>query len=154
MNIENVYQIIDNVTKIAGNHALKAGVSFQNIRFSTLQPQQSRGSYNYNGEFTSNLTGAGATVSNTGYGMADFLLDLQHDGGLSNEVTNGDQRWNDSVYVQDDWRMNQKLTLNLGVRWEYFQPYQDVGGTRHRSTRAGSWPSIRPQVLAAARGST
>jgi hypothetical protein len=35
---ENVYQIIDNVTKIAGNHALKAGVSFQNVRFSTLQP--------------------------------------------------------------------------------------------------------------------
>ncbi len=125
---ENVYQIIDNVTKIAGNHALKAGVSFQNIRFSTLQPQQSRGSYNYNGEFTSNLTNAGVTVSNTGYGMADFLLDQQHDAGLSNEVTNGDQRSNNAAYFQDDWRVTQKLTLNLGLRWEYFQPYQDVGG--------------------------
>jgi hypothetical protein len=125
---ENVYQIIDNVTKIAGNHALKAGVSFENIRFSTLQPQQSRGSYNYNGQFTSNLTESGATVSNTGSGIADFLLDQQHDAGLSNEVTNGDQRWDNAVYVQDDWRVNQKLTLNLGMRWEYFQPYQDVGG--------------------------
>ena len=125
---ENVYQIIDNVTKIAGNHALKAGVSFQNIRFSTLQPQQSRGSYNYDGEFTSNLTAAGVTVSNTGYGMVDFLLDQQHDAGLSNEVTNGDQRSDNAAYFQDDWRLNQKLTLNLGVRWEFFQPYQDVGG--------------------------
>jgi hypothetical protein len=120
---ENVYQIIDNVTKIAGNHALKAGVSFESIRFSTLQPQQSRGSYTYNGEYTSNLN-----ASNTGYGVADFLLDQQNSAGLSNEVTNGDARWDNAVYFQDDWRLNQKITLNLGLRWEHFQPYQDVGG--------------------------
>ena len=120
---ENVYQILDNVTKIAGNHALKAGVSFQSIRFSTLQPQRSRGEYNYTGEYTSNLNAA-----NTGSGIADYLLDLQNNAGLSNETTNGDARWDDAVYFQDDWRINTKLTLNLGVRWEYFQPYQDVGG--------------------------
>jgi len=120
---QNVYQILDNITKVAGNHTLKAGVSFENIRFSTLQPQQSRGSYTYNGEYTSNLN-----ASNTGYGVADFLLDQQNSGGLSNEVTNGDQRWNNAVYFQDDWRVSTKLTVNLGLRWELFQPYQDVGG--------------------------
>jgi hypothetical protein len=120
---ENVFEIIDNVTKIKGNHALKAGVSFESIRFSTLQPQQSRGSYNYNGEYTSNLN-----APNTGYGVADFLLDMQNSAGLSNEVTNGDARWDNAVYFQDDWRLNPKLALNLGLRWEHFQPYQDVGG--------------------------
>ncbi|HET7102759.1 MAG TPA: TonB-dependent receptor [Terracidiphilus sp.] len=120
---QNVYQILDNVTKIAGSHALKAGVSFQSIRFSTLQPQQSRGSYNYTGVYTSNLN-----ASNTGYGVADFLLDMQNSAGLSNQVTNGDARWDNAAYFQDDWRVTQKLTLNLGVRWEHFQPYQDVGG--------------------------
>jgi hypothetical protein len=119
----NVFQILDNITKIVGNHALKAGVSFQDIRFSTLQPQQSRGQYYYNGEYTSNLE-----ATNTGYSVADFLLDSQNSAGLSNEVTNGDQRWNNAAYVQDDWRVRRNLTLNLGVRWDFFQPYQDVGG--------------------------
>ena len=125
---ENVYQILDNVTKIAGNHALKAGVAFENIRFSTLQPQNPRGSYNYNGAFTKNLDSTGSGVANTGSGLADFLMDQQHDAGISNEVTNGDQRSDNAAYFQDDWRVNQKMTVNFGVRWEFFQPYQDVGG--------------------------
>lgn len=136
---ENVYQIIDNVTYIKGSHSLKAGVTFQNIRFSTLQPQDSRGYYNYTGRATADLSG-GSTVTNTGSGIADFLLDLQHDAGLSNEVTNGDQRSNDAVYFQDDWRLKQNLTVNLGLRWEYFQPYQDVGGYQASfSPTAGSF---------------
>ncbi len=120
---ENVYQILDNVTKIAGNHALKAGVSLQSIRFSTLQPQYSRGTYNYTGEYTSDLN-----LPNTGFGLADFAMDDQFSAQLSNEATTRDARWYYGAYFQDDWRVTQRVTLNLGVRWDYYQPYKEVGG--------------------------
>ena len=119
----DTFQILDSVTKIAGNHSLKTGVNYQNIRFETIQPYYSRGEYDYTGDATS-IPGAG----NTGYGAADFLLDELIQAKLSNGVSNGDQRANFSAYFEDDWRFKRNFTLNLGLRWDYFQPYKDVGG--------------------------
>lgn len=120
----DVFQILDNVTKVAGNHSLAAGVDYQNIRFETLQPQYSRGNETYSGASTENP----ASSANTGYGVADFLLNDLNSAGLSNITNNGDQRANLAFYFQDDWRFKRSLTVNLGLRWEHFQPYKDVGG--------------------------
>jgi hypothetical protein len=120
---ENVYQIIDNVTKIVGSQSLKAGVDYQNIRFETLQPYYSRGEYDYTGDATS-IPGVG----NTGYGVADFLLNDLMVAKLSNIVTDGDEHASTSLYFQDDWRVKRNLTVNLGLRWDYFQPYKEVSG--------------------------
>jgi hypothetical protein len=120
---ENVFQILDNVTKIKGNHSLKLGVSFQSVRFATLQPPYPRGTYSFNGLYTSNL---GASF--TGYGVADFLADQNNYAQLSNEFINGDADWYRAAYAEDDWRVSQKLTLNMGLRYDYYQPYKDVGG--------------------------
>jgi hypothetical protein len=121
---ENVYQIIDNVTKIWGNHSLRAGVDFQNIRFSTLQPQVPRGAYDYNTMHTADPSNLGST----GYGVASFLLDQQKWWNISNAVVDRDQRWANGIYLQDDWRISRKLTVNLGLRWEDFQPYKEIKG--------------------------
>ncbi|WP_308419059.1 TonB-dependent receptor [Silvibacterium dinghuense] len=120
---ENVFQILDNVTKVAGNHSLKAGVSFQSLRFSTLQPPYPRGTYDFTGQYTSDLN-----ASYTGYGVADFLADQNYYAELSNEFKNGDAHWYRAAYFQDDWRAMDKLTLNIGLRYDYYQPYKDVGG--------------------------
>ncbi|MFT4113792.1 carboxypeptidase regulatory-like domain-containing protein [Silvibacterium sp.] len=120
---ENVFQILDNVTKVAGNHSLKAGVSFQSLRFSTLQPPYPRGTYDYTGQYTSYQN-----QSFTGYGVADFLADQNYTAQLSNEFKNGDAHWYRAAYFQDDWRVTDKLTLNMGLRYDYYQPYKDVGG--------------------------
>jgi hypothetical protein len=61
---QNVYQILDNLTKIAGRHSMKFGINLQSIRMAFLQPPASRGIYVYSGLYTSNLN-----ASFTGYGL-------------------------------------------------------------------------------------
>ena len=120
---ENVFQILDNVSKVKGNHTLKFGVNFQHIRFSTEQPTQPRGTYTFNGTYTG-LPG----VSNTGWGVADFLTDQMNSAAISNLFNTDDARWVRSAYAQDDWRATSRLTLNLGLRYEYPQAYRDLYG--------------------------
>ena len=115
---ENVYQILDNVTKVVGNHTLKAGVNFQRIRFSTSQPTQPRGTYNFNGQYTGKQG-----TANTGYGLADFLTNNMNNAAISNVFTSDDVRYNRSAYMQDDWKASQRLTLNYGLRYDYSTPY-------------------------------
>jgi hypothetical protein len=117
---QNVYQILDNVTKVVGNHTLKAGVSFQRLRFSTSQPTQPRGSYTFNGTYTSKVG-----VANTGFGLADFLTNNMSSAAISNVFTSDDVRWNRAGYVQDDWKATQRLTINYGVRYDFTQPYYE-----------------------------
>jgi hypothetical protein len=78
---ENVFEILDNVTKVTGNNTLKGGVTFQHVRFSTTAPINPHGSYTYNGFYTS-VPGQ----SFTGSGVADFLADQQRSRRLARPV--------------------------------------------------------------------
>jgi hypothetical protein len=101
---------------------LKLGVEFQSIRFSTFEPAYSRGDYTFNGQYSS-LPG----VSFTGYGVADFVTDKVNFAEVSNIANEPDSRWYRAAYAQDDWRVSPNLTVNLGLRYEYIQPYKELG---------------------------
>lgn len=120
---QNVYQVLDNVTKIFGNHSLKAGVNIQRMRVLFLQPPSPRGNYGFNGLYTS-IPGQ----SFTGYGVADFLVDQMNSAGITNEPTLNDEQGYNSAYVEDHWRATKQLTLNLGLRYDYFQPNKEMAG--------------------------
>jgi hypothetical protein len=115
---QNVYQIIDDATKIYGNHSFKFGVDFQNVRYSVYQPTFGKGAYNYGG----GLTAWQGSPYPSGYGLADFFADEMDATYVSNPTPTNNGRWYRSAYLQDDWKVTPRLTLNLGVRYDYFSP--------------------------------
>jgi hypothetical protein len=121
---QNVLQIIDNVSKVWGTHTVKFGVNFQHVRFYGLQPPNGIGNQQFNGTYTSD---PGQPNIVTGSGVADFLLDDMNNSTLNTVAPTTNLRWYEAAYVQDDWRVMPRLTLNLGLRWEYTQPMQALG---------------------------
>lgn len=117
---QNVLQIIDNVSKQWGTHTVKFGIDFQHVRFYGLQPPNATGNQQYNGTYTSD---PGEPTIVTGSGVADFLLDDMNNSVLNTVTPTTNLRWYQAAYAQDDWRLTQRLTLNLGLRWEYTQPF-------------------------------
>jgi hypothetical protein len=120
---EHVLEILDNVTKIIGNHALKFGVDFQRINVSELQPVIATGAYTFDGKYTG-IPG----VANTGSGIADFFANSMDNATIGTANNTNDHRWLRSGYGQDDWRVTTKLTLNLGLRYDYFGPKTEANG--------------------------
>jgi outer membrane receptor protein involved in Fe transport len=114
---QDVYQIIDDLTMIHGNHTFKFGVDFQNVRYSVLQPTFAHEAYGFDGHFTSR-----DFQPFTGWGLADFLEDDMNTNYSSSFNTSNLGRWYRSAYVQDDWKVRPRLTVNLGLRYDFFQP--------------------------------
>jgi len=127
--VSQTLQATDDFTKIYGKHSFKIGFEVQHVRFSTLQPAYSRGTFDYNGQFVDMSTQNGGNL-----GIAQFLLTpttstvpggVNFVGGTdgvqaSNISTTDDGKNYLAGYVQDDWKVGRNLTLNLGLRYEYF----------------------------------
>jgi hypothetical protein len=115
---QNEFQVLDNVTKVIGKHTVKLGFDIQSVRFSWIQTGFPLGNASYTGLFTS-LPG----TSFTGNGVADFLANMQYSSTLSVGQYANQYQWYRSGYAQDDWKVTPRLTLNLGLRYDYYQPY-------------------------------
>jgi hypothetical protein len=108
-----------NYTWILGQHSLKTGYEFQYVMTEVMDVNPLYGRDTYSGAFT---RPAGLAANNQYY-LADFMFGLRSQYALSNAlVANLRQRFQ-FAYLQDDWRVNDKLTLNVGLRYEYATPW-------------------------------
>jgi TonB-dependent receptor-like protein len=105
----------DMATWIRGAHTIKAGASFFWNHFQETGNWLGAGQLTFTGAYSKN-------------GEADFELGqaatFRQNSGLNRDFTGS----NTGLFVQDDWKVLQRLTLNLGLRWELNQPYTSAGG--------------------------
>jgi hypothetical protein len=124
-----------NVSWTRGSHGLRFGMEYGNAQLNHFQPQGGafgtpRGSFNFGGSVTALSGGPAASRVNA---AAQYLLGLADRSGKVIQNSNPNAlRWHTwSAYFRDQWQVNQNLTLNLGVRWEYYPfPTTDHGGVK------------------------
>ena len=167
--VTSTFQLTNDVTKILGKHTFKMGFEWQHVKFSTLQPPWSRGEFDFNGDYTdipgsnqSNVTGraefllipcaagdptgACPTTVNPGPNPVNFLGGATDIRASNIALTdNGKNYW--GGYVNDDWRITNKLTLNLGLRYDFFGLVYEHHAAQANFVPAGTGPFANPTYL-------
>lgn len=106
--IDETAQLVNNLSIVKGNHTIKMGYDVRKGRIARRASNYPRGDISFTGEMTGNA-------------YADFLLGLpRRTNGVENLNYAEARNWRNGVFLSDDWRVNSRLTLNLGVRYELF----------------------------------
>ncbi len=119
--IQNTYSLSDTFTLIKGDHSIKIGGEFRPEEFTIFQPAAPRGTLTFGTQFTDNPAAQGTG----GSGFAT-LLTGQPDGGSINNLNDVDyHRRVYGLFLQDDWRATPKLTINAGIRYDFFSAIKE-----------------------------
>ena len=122
------FEFIDSVSWLKGNHALKIGADIiAPMKNQYLDVPATRGSMRFRNTFTGNP-------------MGDFLLGYVADYQISNVWVTDQRHWASMFFVQDDWKVNEKLAVNLGLRYDFITPALEAknGQTNFNPAGAGS----------------
>ena len=119
----------DNLLWTRGTHNFHFGGDFRRIQSNPISETNPRGGFQFNGTYTAGSAGCNTPGCTVGSDFADFLLGVPDTSSIA--FGNADKYFRNSwvdAYVTDDWRLSTKLSLNLGVRWEYQLPVTELYG--------------------------
>lgn len=110
--VNNLYEIDQAMSWIHGKHEFKFGFNWMTTQFAFLTPPKPVGSFTFNGSYT-------------GYGLSDFLYGKPISSQIDITKFFTLTRYRPLFYIQDNWRITPKLTLNLGLRNEMVTPWKE-----------------------------
>jgi Carboxypeptidase regulatory-like domain/TonB dependent receptor len=146
--LANIYEFSENLTKTLGRQTLKVGTDIQHIQGGVANPQNDpRGCFNFNGNYTGNsaLGPSGVTIP-SGAAFADFLVGAPGGGACPGGGAMERDLFIDlphvrfnflGFYGQDDIRINQQFTLNLGLRWDVYTAPVSINNTQSNFVTSG-----------------
>ena len=117
VQIAQVWQLIDTLSWLKGNHSLKFGYEFRHESDNFLDAQSLQGQ----------ITASGIYTGNSGFGVPDFLLGDISSAAFTTPTVVHNYKNADSFFAQDSWRVRPNLTINYGVRYELFSPLLNHG---------------------------
>ena len=125
----NTFTLQDNVQWIRGKHAVTVG--FQLQRMQANEKERTYGSlatFNFSNNQTAGFNAAGTLLTTTGNSYASYLLGALNSAGLTEDfvVGTGGRFRGYAWWLQDDYKITRKLTLNLGLRYDLAEPYKEV----------------------------
>jgi Carboxypeptidase regulatory-like domain len=124
LTTNNLFQEIANFTYIRGAHSIKFGADVRRRQTDAFQSPTARGQFSFNSNFTNDPSGL---TPGSGNAVASFLLGFPASTTRSKYLVDpGLRNWEAAGYIQDDWRAARWLTLNMGLRYDYYGPNTEV----------------------------
>ena len=130
--VPSTYTLLDNFLITKGKHNITIGAQFQWLQDNVASQTGYSGIYTipYSANSTANFAKGSTSLNttNTGFSYASYLLGAAGASGIAiQSVAETGGRYHDvSPYVEDNWKVTPKLTVNVGLRWDYFPPFHEV----------------------------
>ena len=122
----DTHSLVPMFTKLAGRHNIRFGGDLRLINWNSREPGfDGAGSFTFNNTFTRSNPFTAATGNTSGTSMASLLLGIPASGNFGGPTPNSLRAYYFAGFVQDDWKVTPKLTLNLGLRYEMETPYRE-----------------------------